>query len=183
MKKVLTLLKVLFVGVIIGGALVGVSKLEPRTVHVEVPRQSRTLEQLIDEVSPVYGISPALAAAIVERESNGRKDAIRYEPGQLSRAQKITKDPEQQRMYASSHCALQVMGWHAPRFSLSWSDLYDPETCFEVGMTILKDCMDRHAGKSKVQQIRGALTCYNGSEKYADAVIKRIGESMIERSL
>lgn len=109
-------------------------------------------------------------------------NAIRYEPSQMARAQKITSNPEQQRQYASSHCALQIMGWWAPKYNLTWSDLYDPETCFEVGMNILANCHERQKG-TKVDKIRGALICYNGSEKYADVVLARIGTLLIERNL
>lgn len=160
---------------------------EPRVVeklvHVEVEKPQADLKTLIKEIPPKYGIPPLLAAAMVERESGGKMDAIRYEPGQVDRAKKITKNESQIRMYASSHCALQIMGWHAPRYGLSWSDLYDPETCVEVSMSILKDCMDRHTGKRKVDQIKGALTCYNGSPVYAQAIKDRLSDLLIEHNL
>lgn len=166
----------------ISGYLPESVRIEQVTEYIRV-KDKPTLETLLREVPPKYGVSSLLAAAIVEQESNGAMNAVRFEPSQMDRAAKITKNPDQQRMYASSHCALQIMGWWAPKYSLQWSDLYDPETCFEVGMTILKGCMDRHVGKSKVGQIRGALTCYNGSERYADVVLNRIGDLLIEKNL
>lgn len=152
-------------------------------VHVEVPAKKKSLREIIETVPASYGISPIVAAAIVERESNGKGDAIRFEPGQMARAARITKNPEQQRMYASSHGLFQVMGWHAPRFDLSWKDLYDQETNAEVAMAILKDCMDRARGKSKAQKLHSALACYNGSTTYADAVMARLGQLLIEEKL
>lgn len=152
-----------------------------KVVPVEVPQQS--IEDLLEEIPPKYDISPIVAKAVAKQESQGKNDSIRYEPGQVWRAQKITKDPEQQRMYASSHCAMQIMGWWAPEFNLSWADLYKPENCVEVSMAILKDCMDKHKGKSKMGQLRGALTCYNGSEKYADEVLSRIGSALMQQYL
>lgn len=166
----------------VGGVLpenVRVEQVE-KLIHVERPK--RTIEELLKEIPEKYGISPLLAAAIVDQESGGRMNAIRYEPSQMARAAKITSNPEQQRQYASSHCALQIMGWWAPKYNLTWSDLYDPETCFEVGMNILANCHERQKG-NKVEKIRGALICYNGSEKYADVVLARIGTLLIERNL
>jgi hypothetical protein len=158
--------------------------LKPPVKLVEVEKHAPDLRTLIERIPPQYGLSPLVAAAMVEQESGGKKDAIRYEPGQLERARKITSNPEQQRMYASSHCALQVMGWHMPRFNLSWADLYDTETCVEVSMTILKDCLDKqHTKKNKYEKLYGALACYNGSEKYAQAILGRLGTMLIEKDL
>lgn len=150
---------------------------------IEVHKPSPSLKDLLQSVPPAYGVSPALAAAMVNMESGGRMDAIRFEPGQMTRAAKFSKDPEQQRMLSSSHCALQIMGYNAARLGISWSDLYDPETCFETGMAILKECLDRHKNKSKYQQLHSALVCYNGGEKYADAILGRIGRVLIEQNL
>lgn len=155
-------------------------------VPVEVERSEASVRELIETIPPKYGISPLLAAAIVERESGGKKDAIRFEPGQVERARKLAPKGSSKdtiNMYASSHCFFQVMGWHAPSYDMSWADLYKPQTCAEVAMAILKNCMDRHEGKKKVDQIHGALTCYNGSTQYADAVLGRLGELLIEQAL
>lgn len=145
--------------------------------------KERNFEELIQSVPPKYGVPPVLAEAIVEQESNGRRDAVRFEPGQMGRARKCSKDPAQQRMFASSHCAFQIMGWHAPRYGITWSDLYDPETCVEVAMAILKDCLDKHEGKPTVEQFHGALACYNGSTTYADHVLNRLGRKLIAKTL
>jgi soluble lytic murein transglycosylase-like protein len=101
----------------------------------------------------------------------------------MTRAAKITKNPEQQRMYSSSHGLAQVMGWWAPEFKLSWADLYDPQVNLDTASEILKSCMKRHSEKSRYEQIHSALACYNGSTKYADAVMQTIGEKLIARTL
>lgn len=178
---------------VMGCALTGaayVGGMIPETVkEIEVPKLIQVhkptpgLKELIETVPPVYGVSPVLAAAMTDQESGGRMDAIRFEPSQMTRAAKYSKNPEQQRMLSSSHCALQVMGYNAARLGISWADLYDPETCFEAGMKVLKECLDRHKDKKKYDQIYNALTCYNGSERYAQLILGKIGRALIEESL
>jgi hypothetical protein len=165
--------------------------LEPRVlreyvhVPVEVPAPKKTLETLLVEIPPKYGVSPLIAQAIAHQESGVRMDAIRFEPGQVNRAIKATKrtDEVSIRQYASSHCAMQVMGYHTPRYGKTWADLYDAEICLEMSMAIYRDCATRSKATSKLRQIREALTCYNGSEKYADVVISRLGRMLIEENL
>lgn len=167
----------------VGGYLPKQVRIEEVEKVIEVHKPAPSIKELLEQIPPAYGVSPVLAAAMVSQESGGKMDAIRYEPGQMSRAAKFSKNPEQQRMLSSSHCALQIMGYNAARLGISWSDLYDPETCFEAGMTIVKECLDRHKTKSKYEQLRGALTCYNGSERYADAILGRISRALIEQNL
>lgn len=153
-----------------------------KVVHVQKPQHD--LPTLVKAIAPRYNIKPELLLAIAERESGGKRDAIRFEPGQMTRAAKISRNPEQQRMYASSHGVFQVMGWWTPQLGLSsWTDLYDLETNVESASRILSKCMDDHKRKPRYEQIHGALACYNGSTKYADAVLGRLGRLLIERSL
>lgn len=155
-----------------------------KLVHVERPQP--TLDELLEIVPPQYGVAPLLARAIINRESGGRMDAVRFEPTHWDRALKAAPKGTPRdtvRLYASSICALQVMGWHAPRFGFSPVDLFNPQNCFDAGMAILKDCMDRHSGKTRAAQIRSALTCYNGSTEYADEVMQTLGQMLIDRDL
>lgn len=163
----------------------GFVQVPERIVHVpvEVERPQPKLEDLIQEIAPKYGINPIVIEAMVQRESGGKKNAIRFEPGQMGRAQRISKDPQQQRMLASSHGPLQIMGWWAPEFGIEWSDLYDLRTNVEVSCAILKKGEERHSTKPKLQRLRGALAAYNGSTEYADAVMRTIGERLIEERL
>ena len=183
----------LCVFIVLGFALTGaayVGGIVPeriKEVEVEklilIERTSPTLRELLETIPPDYDVPVMVAFAVANQESGGRMDAIRFEPGQMSRAAKFTRDPEKQKMLSSSHCALQVMGYNAARLGISWSDLYVPETCVKTAMVILKECLDRHKGKPKYEQLYGALTCYNGSEKYAQAILSRIGRALIEESL
>jgi len=181
------LLKALLITALVLGLTGFAAFREPRikvvTETVEVPKQQKPLKELIQTIPPKYGISPLVMAAIVERESGGQVDAVRFEPSQMARAAKITKNPEKQRAYASSHGLAQVMGWWAPEFNLRWFDLYEPETNIEVASAILKKCADKQKAKSKVERLRGSLKCFNGGDVYADAVMKRIGERLIEEAL
>lgn len=165
------------------GALRPPVKFVDREVKVEVEKQKRSLTEILNTVPLKYGISPLLMAAIVERESGGKLNAIRFEPSQMARAAKITRNPDEQRMYASSHGPFQIMGWWAPEFGLTWAQLYDPEIAADVASRIVQRCEKPHKGKSKVELIRGACSCYNGSTIYGDAIVNRLGELLIERSL
>lgn len=150
-------------------------------VHdVQSPPNLRTL---IQEIPPKYGVSPLLIAAIVEAESNGQLDAVRFEPNQMSRAAKYTKNPEQQRMLATSFGAGQVMGWHAAMRDMSWTELLKPEVNMEVSCSILKAGLDRHKHLPRSQQIKKALLEYNGSNAYAERVYRRLGDLLIEKTL
>jgi soluble lytic murein transglycosylase-like protein len=124
---------------------------------IEVPRAKENLDELLSEVPRAYGIPEVIARGIVKQESNGNMEAIRFEPGQMSRAAKFTKNVEQQRMLASSHCALQVMGWHSASLGIKWVDLYDPRTCVEAGMKILSDCLNRGKELNKYDKYFNAL--------------------------
>lgn len=155
-----------------------------KPVPVHVPAKS--LKEIIEEIPPKYGIPPLLAAAIVHQESGGNTDAVRFEPGQVARAKRVAPRASEHeiRMLASSLGAFQVMAWHAPTFGLRWSELLDPETNAEVAMAILRSCLDRHTNKkTKYEQVRGGLACYNGSERYADAVLARLGRILVEANL
>jgi soluble lytic murein transglycosylase-like protein len=150
---------------------------------VTIEKPEPTVAELLKEIPPLYGISPLVMAAIIDRESAGQRASIRFEPGQMDRARKISKNPEQQRMYASSHGLAQVMGWWAPEFRISWADLYDNRTNIEIACAILKKGLDRHQNLPKAKQLHAALTSYNGSTVYADAVMRKLGDSLIDRNL
>lgn len=151
---------------------------------IEVPEKQREFREYLRESANAYGVPETVAFAMAHQESGGRMNAIRYEPGQVERARKLTKaSGEQLRMYASSHCSMQVMGWHAPALGLSWSDLYNPRTCAEIGMKIMSQCMHRHEGKNALDQTHQALKCYNGGDEYARAVLNRLGQELLENHL
>jgi soluble lytic murein transglycosylase-like protein len=150
---------------------------------VEVQKGKENLEELLKEIPSAYGVPEIVVRSIVEQESGGNAEAIRFEASQMARASRISKNPEVQRMYASSHSFMQIMGWWSPEFGLKWTDLYDPRTNIEVGTTILKKCLDKSKAKTKYQKYYDALTCYNGSEKYAQAVMGSISRKVVEDNL
>lgn len=154
-----------------------------RVVKVMVPEPRKTFAQLAAEIPAEYGIPEDIIAVLLEKESGtgGRMSAIRFEAHHMSRAGKLTKNSDEQRMYASSLCAMQIMGWHAPSYDLRWSDLLEPETCLRVGSDILRKCLDRHAGKTPLERIRQAAICYNGAESYGNHFVKLLGQRLISR--
>lgn len=154
-----------------------------KEVFVEVPEKPKSFDAYLRSSARAYGVPYSLAQAMVRQESGGKMNAIRYEPGQVERAKKITgATGEQLRMYASSHCSLQIMAWHTPKYSLTWSDLYNPEVCAEMGMKIMADCLNRHKGaKSAAHRAFKALACYNGSEEYAQKIMNKLGEDLLDQ--
>lgn len=151
---------------------------------VTVPEPKREFDEYLSESARAYGVPETIAAAMAFQESRGRMDAIRYEPGQVERAKKLTgASGEQLRMYASSHCGLQVMGWHTPQYGLKWSDLYDPRTCADLGMKIMADCLKRHAKLPAVDRTFNALVCYNGGKPYANEIMGRLAEKLLKAEL
>ena len=178
--------KTIFITILLSVALfsLGASAFPERfQLNKEAETKDISIYDLIKEIAPKYNVPIPLAEAIVAQESAGKRNAIRYEPGQMGRARKYSKNPEQQKMIASSHSYFQVMGWHAIEKQLSWVDLYDPRINTEVAMAILHDCLERHKGKGRVRQIKKALECYNGSSRYADEVFSALAERLIERGL
>jgi soluble lytic murein transglycosylase-like protein len=181
MKKVLIGLVALL---IVGAGFVAPGRVREVTKLVEVPAKERSFGDYLTVAARAYGVPESVAFAMAHQESGGKMDAIRHEPGQMERARKLTKaSGEQLRMYASSHCALQVMGWHAPGLGLSWADLYKPETCAEVGMKILAQCIQQHRGKDAIGQMHSALKCYNGGDEYARTVLNRLGHDLLRAHL
>jgi soluble lytic murein transglycosylase-like protein len=173
---------------LIGAVFVsGGYKPDPQIVEkireVAIERPEPDIKTLIREIPEQYGLSPLLVAAIVERESGAKRDAVRFEPGQMERARRLTKNEQDQRMLATSFGYMQIMGWWSKEFNISWADLLDGETNVETGCAILKKCLDRQKSGNKAQRIHAALACYNGSTVYADAVLSRLAALLIEKEL
>lgn len=167
----------------------------PQVIEVPVELPKRSFEQHLADSAKTYGIPFVLAEAMVSQESESaklKKDALRYEPGQLQRGRdaaiklglKGSVDfDEQARQFASSHCQLQVMGYHAAYEGESWSVLHDPESCAEYGMRYLGKCLEKEKSPDKIRRYFNSLICYNGSEKYAIEVFNRLGRKLIQKNL
>lgn len=163
--------------------------IEPAVRYVRVPVEVMVdkkpdVQQLLREIPERYGVPGIVVAVLLEKESNGKMNAIRFEEHYMRRkdVQSASANPEQRRMLSSSHCALQVMGINAVARGYSWSDLYDPEICVEVSMAIFADCMERHVkAGSKYDQLKRAFECYNGSEHYAHDAMNKLSRLAVEK--
>lgn len=188
-RRVVTLVVVVLMFVAVSslyGFVTPAERIVRERFEVQVEKPKPSLKELIETIPPKYGIPSLVAAIVVAKESSGRLNSIKFEPGQMDKARKEAPrgtSQEDLRQYSSSHCYLQVMGWHTPKLGLTWADLYDPVTCFEVGMKTLKDCKDKQHAKSKAAQWHGAFQCYQGGEAYADELTAKLGEVAIERML
>lgn len=165
-----------------------------RTIEVAVEKPRPTVAQLLADIPSKYSIDPLLAKAVAVQESGTipRMDASRFESNSIDDAKRVlkTKNEDQIRQGATSHCAMQVMGYNAYRFGLTWADLYDPVNCVEVSMAILKDCLDREKDLDNSAKVFGALRCYNAGAgykkkgqagfKYANEVIWRYLDLMVQ---
>lgn len=113
------------------------------------------LKQIIALEAHKRSIRPELIEALIEVESAGKSDAIRYEPALM----KGTSD--QARMQASSHGLTQILGsWAGTSLCptvKTWADLYDDQKNISCGSAILAEGL-KHGSVYK------ALIAYNGGE-------------------
>lgn len=143
-------------------------------------------EDLIKNLSREYKVSPILTLAIGHQESGRalRNDRLRFEPKIYSRFSKNYPE-ETARMMSSSIGIMQVIpAFHMKTCALSsYADLFDRETNIRCGLRVLTDCLSRSKAATKVLKFKEALACYNGSDTYADEVLARLGELVLENNL
>ena len=149
--------------------------------EVFVQAEKTNIEKELNYWSNELSIPSSLVSVILEKESGGKMNSIRFESHYMNRAGKLTNNKDEQRMYASSHCAMQVMGTLAHSYGYKWSDLYDPAVCAEVSLKYLKKCLSKHSGAGKYQQIKNAYKCYNGGDAYANDAIERLSKAVFEK--
>lgn len=144
-----------------------------------------TLPQIIAREATAASLKPELVEALIQIESKGDPQAIRFEPHLL------TGTSELDRLKASSHGLLQVLGsWvgKCPDIG-TWADLYEPSKNIRCGVHILKSELDRTGS------VRRALIGYNGGARcelnqkclsqagpYADKVMAALTEKMYSRA-
>lgn len=151
---------------------------ETHIVRELVPAREVPTAELVRHLSIEAGISPIVTEAIIEQESGGKEDALRFEPHVYARVR--GKTDEERRMLATSFGLTQVMGYHARQTCglKSWAELLQPEKNIRCGLTVLKGNIKR-TGK-----LRAAIVAYNGSgpdaERYGERVLARIAEKLIE---
>ena len=167
--------------------------IKPITKIVEVEAPTPSVDELLNEIPRQHGIPREVIEVLIEKESAGRRSDDKRCEWQsdywLSQAKKITNDPEQRDAYRCSYGVMQVAGWHAPRYGLTWADLTDVRTNVEVGTAIFAACYNQ----AKDQQTRGisydalrrAYRCYNGAgpraEAYADHAMQLLTKRVISR--
>lgn len=129
------------------------------------------------EVAPKFGVTKKEVKVLMDKESKGfGMKAIRFEPHYMKRSLKVTKNRDQARMLASSHCRLQIMGHLAHSYGVEWNELYNPQTCAELGIAYFAKQKERcrKKGKSGRKLVHCAAKYYNGSTKYADDFVRRL---------
>lgn len=144
------------------------------------------IKDLIRKESSAAKINPLITLAILHQESGKglRTDRLRYEPHLLPKVKRTPGMTEAEaRMQVTSIGLLQVLPiYHLDRCTLkSYSQLFDPQTNIKCGLKVLNDCAAKYKGTDKVQRLKEALHCYNGSAKYVEEVFQRIAELTVER--
>lgn len=159
----------------------GKALLSPQVIYmdraVEVPAQPRPLSEIISEAASKAKIPAVLISAIIEQESGGDPTAVKFEAHYLSRVPARITHPDQRRLWASSIGLMQPMAIHLLKLAphLDYTALFDPEVNIAIGVRVLSDCLKRHQAQPPSRRWRLALTCYNGSEVYAEEVLERVG--------
>lgn len=147
-------------------------------VREMLPAREILTKDLVTSLSREFGINPIVTEAIIEQESGGKEDALRFEPHVYARVR--GKTDEERRMLASSVGLMQVMSYHARQTCglASWAELFDRANNIRCGLTVLKGNIKR-TGK-----LRASLVAYNGSgpnaERYAEKILAKVGEKLIE---
>ncbi len=146
------------------------------------------VEQLIDQLSADAGLNPLILKAIALQESGGfaRLDRYKHEAKLMGMTKNVRGTEDEKRLWSGSWGLLQVIPiiWQKPCQLRSYSDLIDPKTNIQCGITILKLNLERCAHiKQPGARLREALRMYNGSgpdaEAYADKVMQRLADMMI----
>jgi soluble lytic murein transglycosylase-like protein len=118
------------------------------------------------------GLDPAVVCAVVEHESSGNPDAIRFEPQFFRRVRLAHPEisPDEAFLRSVSWGLMQVLGETAVVYGgllkqkRRYVDLLDPDFNLAVGTKYLKYLLDAKGS------IFDALATYNGSVDYAKAV-------------
>ncbi len=156
--------------------------------EVEVERARMTFEDALAQRLQRSKISKWLVGCILDRESTGRTrmSLTRFEQSYIDRGlvQGITKNKDEQRLWASSWCPFQIMGTWAKKYELDWSELLEPETCVHVGISILEQCWHDARGKGR-EKVYNTGICYNGStgQAYAQALVECVSSEAIDKIL
>lgn len=147
-------------------------------VEVKVETTPEPIDEVVNDLSQVHQVPVLLARAIIRQESgqNRTNDAVRFEP-------KLEAKYHSKTMTAS-YGLFQVIPVFAKGICNlnSWSDLVGPKNVREnvnCGLKMLRKCYERQQGSEAYKWKRAAI-CYNGSAVYADQVLAKIGQLVLE---
>lgn len=164
-------------GVIGTGVLVGF-KSYPTEVKQDYSRAD--IEHYIETVGVEQcGIDASIWHALIQQESGYNNKAYKFEAHVVPRVKGMTKDPRDIPMLASSHGALQIMGYHAVKAGYKWQDLYDLDVAFGVGCKLLKDCYSRAKGAGKAK-LSSMFACWNGNAQYGTKVTQQVERTIFD---
>lgn len=155
-------------------------RIEPKTIvetRVEVREKHKAkFEEALAVRLKRSPLPEVIVRGVLRKEGRQypkRMSYIKYEDSHRTFALTKSKNPEEVRAWASSHCPFQVMAVHASEAGLEWSDLYDPEVCVELGMKKLESCWQQTARFETLDRVDYLGRCYNGGNidtKNSDAI-------------
>ncbi len=162
-----------------------------RPVKVEVQAAPEDYAELIKEVAPKYGVPIEVVAVLLKQEDSNQKYDYAFEPGQMARAREeirrrgltgMAANENQQRLFSSSFCPLQVMGYNTAKEDHPL-DLLKPRVCVETAMRVIANCLQRWKDAPARQKYYKGFLCYNGGSDYADRAITLLDDYVYSRRL
>lgn len=148
-------------------------------VEVIVPEEQ--LDTLIERHSRARGVPPIVVAMIINRESRGNKYALHQEPHNVAKmTKKYGVDFVEGQNLASGWGLMQVTGAYAVDAGEHYTRLFDPDFNIALGTKVLADCYSRVNRGDRVQAMRTALKCYNGSGEKAEQYSKEIASEVVK---
>lgn len=157
------------------------------TKTIKIPSHELPLEDIINRVAKTRKIPSIVLQTIIAKESGAGTHLYRFEPDVYNRLRTTSKlSDDETKMLASSHGAMQVMGFNAEtRCGVHWSKLYDEFTGIDCGAKILREELDKAPGKNAGERLWQAFKRYNGSgpraENYADEALASLGKLFISQ--
>ncbi len=155
-------------------------------IEVEIDPSKKDVGEIVDRIAKRSGIPADLIAAIIDVESGGKYDRIRFEPHLLPHFEQTRGMTQMEhQMLASSIGLMQVVyGIHKRTCNLSsFRELLDPETNIVCGITVLRKCLEKQRGESQGRRLRAALGCYNGDPSaYPDKILALFAERALSKS-
>lgn len=172
-------------------------KIRPNTIAVPskvVKFGEQNLGELVQRVSEKYKMEPAIAWAMIDKESTHTHDRLRYEQTWKDQYSKKWQKPSgvteaEYNMLFTSIGLMQVGYGLWKNFCEldSYSDLLIPEVNVDCGLKIVSTCLKEKENsiKSKGYRLKQCFKEYNGSgqaaENYANEMVVRVGNYLLEK--